>query len=206
MQFERGVGSTLPSLESTVEVIHLNSVHEPGLAPFLVPLSVTLKRQDFGSMSAMLMAFQDALASMNPDIVMSAGGDQRWLPWLVEQAMHDVPQLGRTTGVLARSTINAVIPTAKPVIDTGRFLKGRLHLDIKNSFIVNEGGLAGLFELAQHSRQSAQIISRLSPGSVISAIQMRVAMDDGLLVPWKKNRPGAPNRHWICFMPTIFLP
>ena len=70
------------------------------------------------------------------------------------------------------------------------FAKGRLHLDFANSFIVREGGLAGLFELAQHSRQSAQIISRLSPGSVISAIQMRVC--NGTMeywFPWKKNRP-----------------
>ena len=193
MRFERGNGSTLPSLDSTVGVIHLDSVHEPGLAPFLVPLSVTLKRQDFGSMSAMLVAFQDALASMNPDIVMSTGGDQRWLPWLVEQAtLHDVSlQLGRTTDVLAQSTHQRTIHSYGQTRHRhgAFFFKGRLHLDIKNSFIVNEGGLAGLFELAQHSRQSAQIISRLSPGSVISAIQMRVAMDDGVLVPWKKNRP-----------------
>ena len=61
---------------------------------------------------------------------------------------------------------------------------------MKSSFIVKEGGLLGLFELAHHSRQSTQDISRLSPGSVISAIQMRVAMEDGVLVPWKKSSRG----------------
>ena len=193
MRFEHGVDSALPSLDGTVESIHLDSVNEPGLAPFSAPFSVTLKRQDFASMSAMLMALQDALASMDPDILMSAGGDQRWFPWLVEQAtLHDVPlQIGRTSDVLAQTTHQRTIRSYGQTRHRhgSFFLKGRLHLDIKNSFIVNEGGLAGLFELAQHSRQSAQIISRLSPGSVISAIQMRVAMDDGVLVPWKKNRP-----------------
>ena len=193
MRFEHGVDSALSSLDGTVESIHLDSVNEPGLAPFSAPFSVTLKRQDFASMSAMLMALQDALASMDPDILMSAGGDQRWFPWLVEQAtLHDVPlQIGRTSDVLAQTTHQRTIRSYGQTRHRlgSFFLKGRLHLDIKNSFIVNEGGLAGLFELAQHSRQSAQIISRLSPGSVISAIQMRVAMDDGVLVPWKKNRP-----------------
>lgn len=193
MRFEHGVDSALPSLDGTVESIHLDSVNEPGLAPFSAPFSVTLKRQDFASMSAMLMALEDALASMDPDILMSAGGDQRWFPWLVEQAtLHDVPlQIGRTSDVLAQTTHQRTIRSYGQTRHRhgSFFLKGRLHLDIKNSFIVNEGGLAGLFELAQHSRQSAQIISRLSPGSVISAIQMRVAMDDGVLVPWKKNRP-----------------
>ena len=68
-------------------------------------------------------------------------------------------------------------------------LRGRLHLDIASSFIVREGGIAGLIELSRLSNQSAQDISRLSPGSVISSIQIRTAMDDGVLVPWKKNRP-----------------
>ena len=75
-------------------------------------------------------------------------------------------------------------------------LHGRLHIDLKSSFIVKEGGLLGLFELAHHSRQSTQDISRLSPGSVISAIQMRVAMEDGVLVPWKKNRPEDTKTAW----------
>ena len=34
-----------------------------------------------------------------------------------------------------------------------------------------------------------QDLSRLSPGSAISAIQIRQSMEDGVLVPWKKNRP-----------------
>ena len=115
--------------------------------------------------------------------MLTAGGDQHWFPWFVEQAkVHNIPfVLGRTPEHLQQSTGQRTVHSyGKPRHRHGAFfLKGRLHLDVKNSFIVNEGGLAGLFELAQHSRQSAQIISRLSPGSVISAIQMRVAMDVG---------------------------
>ena len=33
-----------------------------------------------------------------------------------------------------------------------------------------------------------QDLSRLSPGSAISAIQIKQSMEDGVLVPWKKNR------------------
>ena len=75
-------------------------------------------------------------------------------------------------------------------------LNGRLHLDLDASFIVREGGILGLFELSRHSRQSPQDISRLSPGSVISAIQMRIAMEDGVLVPWKKNRAEDTKTAW----------
>ena len=79
-------------------------------------------------------------------------------------------------------------------------IHGRLHIDQQASFIVREGGILGLFELARHSRQSPQDISRLSPGSVISAIQMRVAMEDGVLVPWKKNRPEDTKTAWELMM------
>ena len=193
MEVEFGQGQCLPTLDDAVDFIRLETVHEPGLGAPKHTASVQVKREEHPSMNSMLSAFQRAFDRMDPDVVLTAGGDQRWFPWLVEQTrIHGRPMaLGRTSIPLQQSTNQRTIHSYGQTRHRhgAFFLEGRLHLDVKNSFIVNEGGLAGLFELAQHSRQSAQIISRLSPGSVISAIQMRVAMDDGVLVPWKKNRP-----------------
>ncbi|DAC21964.1 MAG TPA: hypothetical protein D7H91_03360 [Candidatus Poseidoniales archaeon] len=190
-QFQRGQGP--PVIDDPIENIHLETVQEPGLDAPKQTLSMMLKRDDYSSTASMLSAFQLALNQMDPDVVLTSGGDQRWFPWLVEQSrVHGISMaLGRRSVPLHQSTSQRTIHSYGQTRHRhgAFFLQGRLHLDVKNSFIVNEGGLAGLFELAQHSRQSAQIISRLSPGSVISAIQMRVAMDDGVLVPWKKNRP-----------------
>jgi len=182
-----------PDLNDTVARFRLSTVLEPGFeAPTARP-SITIEREHYASMKAMLSAFQSAINALDPDIVLSVGGDQRWFPWLVEQSrVHQQPLfLGRTQDALEQTTHQRTVHSYGQTRHRhgAFFLKGRLHFDVRNSFIVNEGGLAGLFELAQHSRQSAQVISRLSPGSVISAIQMRVAMDDGVLVPWKKNRP-----------------
>ena len=191
LQFSEGGG--LPAQGDVVERICLETVHEPGFSPPRTTHAARLERSEFPSLAAFLKAFQAVFDDVNPDVVVTAGGDQRWFPWLVEQGrIHQVPLvLGRTSEHLRQSTGQRTVHSYGQTRHRhgSFFLKGRLHLDVKNSFIVNEGGLAGLFELAQHSRQSAQIISRLSPGSVISAIQMRVAMDDGVLVPWKKNRP-----------------
>ncbi len=182
-----------PAHGDTVERIRLDTVHEPGLSLSQATHSYTFERREFDSLARMLAAFQTVFESVDPDVVLTAGGDQHWFPWFAEQAkVHRIPfVLGRTPEHLQQSTGQRTVRSYGQTRHRhgAFFLKGRLHLDVKNSFIVNEGGLAGLFELAQHSRQSAQIISRLSPGSVISAIQMRVAMDDGVLVPWKKNRP-----------------
>ena len=191
VQFQQGQG--LPALDNTVEQIHLETVQEPGLGAPKHVQSVLLRRDAHPSTTSMLSAFQLALNRLDPDIVLTSGGDQRWFPWMVEQArVHGLSiALGRTSVPLHQSTSQRTIHSYGQTRHRhgAFFFQGRLHLDVNNSFIVNEGCLAGLFELAQHSRQSAQIISRLSPGSVISAIQMRVAMDDGVLVPWKKNRP-----------------
>ena len=193
LSVKRAPNQGLPSLEDAVECFSLETVHEPGIEPHSSLSSVSILRSDHDSVASMLAALQTAYDTMNPDIVLTEGGDQRWFPWLVEQGrLHGQPLvLGRTSDALERSTHQRTVHSYGQTRHRhgAFFLNGRLHIDLKNSFIVSEGGLSGLFELAQHSRQSAQIISRLSPGSVISAIQMRVAMDDGVLVPWKKNRP-----------------
>ena len=185
---------TPPSVHDGVRMLRLATAQHPGLATTASsPRSIELRRDDFDSMQAMLQAFQFALRSADPDVLLTQGGDQRLFPWLAEQAeLHGIAlQIGRSAAPLTRSTNDRTIRSYGQTRHRhgAFFLEGRLHLDLRNSFIVKEGGLAGLFELAQQSCQSAQIISRLSPGSVISAIQMRVAMDDGVLVPWKKNRP-----------------
>ena len=184
----------LPSGQDAIVSIDLVSEIQQGVAlPREHHPPIHLQREDYASMEEMLHQFHSSLQRLDPDILLTHGGDQRLFPWLLAQARaHGVNLvLGRTTTPLSRSTSSRTVHSYGQTLHKhgAYFLEGRLHLDTANSFILSEGGVAGLFELAQQSCQSAQIISRLSPGSVISAIQMRVAMDDGVLVPWKKNRP-----------------
>ena len=183
-----------PSTHDGLRTMRFETVLEPGLErPHVFREPVVLERRSYADMQTMLRHVQQVLLDLDPDVILTAGGDQRLFPWLLEQGrVHGVELcFGRSDTPLAQSTNQRTIHSYGQTHHRhgAFFLEGRLHLDLKNSFIVNEGGVAGLFELAQQSCQSAQIISRLSPGSVISAIQMRVAMADGVLVPWKKNRP-----------------
>jgi len=58
-------------------------------------------------------------------------------------------------------------------------LRGRIHIDRELSFMYTEGGgMHGLIDL-----------SRLSPGSAISAMQVNEAIRTGHLVMWKKKMP-----------------
>jgi DNA polymerase I len=186
--------ASFPSVNDAIQRIELRINEEPGvLASPRAVVEATLDRDLFPSLEAFLHAFEKAFHAIDPDVVLSYGGDQRLFPWLIHQSetTGSSLRLGRSNTPLRPSTQARTVRSYGHTLHrhAAFFLEGRLHLDLRNSFIVKEGGVAGLLELAQQSSQSAQVISRLSPGSVISAIQMRVAMDDGVLVPWKKNRP-----------------
>ena len=147
-----------------------------------------------------LTEFEHCINRLNPDIIVTRGGDALHfaaLDKLAKRVGFDM-NLSRTECELKPRSMSRVVHSYGQVIRKDAYfpLNGRLHIDLRASFIVREGGILGLFELSRHSRQSPQDISRLSPGSVISAIQMRIAMEDGVLVPWKKNRAEDTKTAW----------
>ena len=147
-----------------------------------------------------LTEFKHCINRLNPDIIVTRGGDALHfaaLDKLAKRVGFDM-NLSRTECELKPRSMSRVVHSYGQVIRKDAYfpLNGRLHIDLSASFIVREGGILGLFELSRHSRQSPQDISRLSPGSVISAIQMRIAMEDGVLVPWKKNRAEDTKTAW----------
>ncbi len=52
---------------------------------------------------------------------------------------------------------------------------------------MREGGLLGLIDLSRITGIPMQELSRLSPGSAVTALQVNQALRDGVLVPWKRN-------------------
>ena len=161
---------------------------------------VELVKGDYGDDRVFLSEVESLVKSVDPDVLISHGGDTLFLPALIHLAKTcgTTIRFGRNNTVLYAKTKERVVFSYGRTLRKNAYhpLQGRLHIDISSSFIVREGGLVGLFELARHSGQSAQDISRLSPGSVISAIQMRTAIEDGVLVPWKKNRPEDTKSAW----------
>jgi DNA polymerase elongation subunit (family B) len=72
-------------------------------------------------------------------------------------------------------------------IDAIHTLRGRWHIDRRNSFIAHESGLEGLFELARLSKIPVQRLARLSTGTCISSMQVEVALNDNYLIPYRKH-------------------
>jgi DNA polymerase I len=68
---------------------------------------------------------------------------------------------------------------------------GRAIVDASNSFLWGPSGLAGLRYLSGRSWKPIQEVGWASIGNVLTAIQIREALDRDVLVPWNKWRPEA---------------
>ena len=142
--------------------------------------------------ASFLQELEKGMRIVNPDVVITKKGDSIDFP-----AMMSIASSANIGLRLGRGGRNVVL-RRKSITNWsyGRLLKseayhalqGRLHIDLGHSFIGKEGGIEGLIEISRISGIPVQDLSRLSPGSAISAIQINQSMNDGVLVPWKKNR------------------
>ncbi len=146
-----------------------------------------------GSDSEILGNLDALVKESDPDIIFTDGGDYSLMPYLHARALRaGVPlSLGRdgkvkedlVTRERSYFTYGRIVYKPAPFC-----LKGRAHID-RQSFFYRESELSGLVDLSRLSGIAAQQLSRLSPGTAISAMQMRQAMADGYLIMWKKNQP-----------------
>ena len=151
----------------------------------------------------------EAFDRHDPDVVLTEGGDAHLLPALRQRAeawgVH--LRLGRSSSVLPTPTRRTTVRSYGRLLRRGGHhrLEGRVHIDLATSFLGREAGLPGLIELSQASGRPLDAVARRSPGAVISAIQVRTAMQDGVLIPWRKNRLRTPRRDGNCCMPIAVV-
>ncbi len=127
----------------------------------------------------------------DPDIILTQNGDSFYLPYLSRRAelLGMEFDLGREKGVRnakGKSYFTYGRIVYKP---PAQKLRGRIHIDADSSFTFEEGGLPGLIDMSRLSHISLQEMSRLSPGTAISSMQVNEAVHCGTLVLWKKNLP-----------------
>lgn len=163
----------IPTLEDPLETIELGDI--------------TIE----GEESSVLEQLDREVRHLDPDVIVSDGGDGFYLDYLAHRAgLHDMRlELGRDEGMRqARGksyfTYGRIVYKAP-----AHKLRGRVHIDSAGSFMYDESGLSGIIDLSRLSRIPLQEMSRLSPGTAISAMQVNEALRMGTLVLWKKNLP-----------------
>jgi len=144
-----------------------------------------------GSESEVLEKLNAALRDLDPDVILTDGGDSFVMPYLARrsEALGVEIQLGRDPQKLGERKGKSYFTYGRIVYKPGQYLlKGRLHID-RGHFAYRESEMAGLGELSRLSAIVPQEQARLTPGTAFTAMQINRAVKDGVLVMWKKNLP-----------------
>jgi DNA polymerase-2 len=145
---------------------------------------------------AFLLEINRFIRDFEPDIVVSEWGDEYIFPRLFKLSRKVGASVAffRETGEGARCP-----PTegrGRSFFSYGKMVyrassvsfPGRPHIDVMNSFFYGEVGLDGIIQLARISKIPLERLSRTSPGTVISAMEVEHAWKRDIAVPYKKRQ------------------
>ena len=145
-----------------------------------------------------ILKLVDAVEELNPDFILTYGGDSYLFPYLVERAAenHILNRL-----ILSRDPIPFLNKAAsgKTFFSYGRTfykataqrLYGRIHVDQSNTFVLSEADFDGLIEVARTCRVPLHTSARNSIGSSMTSLQLYQAIKDDILIPRNKSIPEA---------------
>ena len=145
-----------------------------------------------------ILKLVDAVEELNPDFILTYGGDSYLFPYLVERAAenHILNRL-----ILSRDPVPFTNKAAsgKTFFSYGRTfykataqrLYGRIHVDQSNTFVISEADFDGLIEVARTCRVPLHTSARNSIGSSMTSLQLYQAIKDDILIPRNKSIPEA---------------
>jgi DNA polymerase-2 len=135
------------------------------------------------------------LTRYDPDLILTDDGDTAIFPALLRLARrYGVPlALDREPTPMARQ----IVAEGRSVCTYGRMLYyppayplyGRWHIDRAHSFLFRETGFGGLIEMARLARLPVQRAARASIGTILTSMQLDLAVRRRWLIPWRKGEP-----------------
>ena len=149
---------------------------------------------DSGEEKDKLLQIVKTVARLDPDIILTRGGDSFIFPYLAKRALVNNVL---SCFVLSRdgSPLVAENKRGRSYFSYGRTfyraptrrLYGRIHIDKRNTFILRESGVEGLIEIARICRVPLHRAARSSIGTSMSSLQNYQALKDDFLVPRNKH-------------------
>jgi DNA polymerase-2 len=154
------------------------------------------------SPETLLREMNRLLQRHDPDLLLSDHGDSFIIPALLRLSQRwRVPlPFDREPAPIRR----AIVTEGRSYFTYGQIVYnapdypffGRLHVDQKNSFFYSATGLEGLVEAGRLSKIPLQRLARRSSGTAISSMQLDRAIQDGILIPWRKGEPEKFKTAW----------
>ena len=130
------------------------------------------------------------IGALDPDVILMPGADT-WMPKIQKQAQKYGLDMSFSRNRKYRQMdsrsywsygrmehkVSALIPD------------GRILIDTEQSFVYEEGGLDGVLMAARLSGLSPNLVSRFTPGTLISSYEVYEALRKGIAVPFRKSDP-----------------
>jgi len=145
-----------------------------------------------------LLQLVDKVCELDPDIILTHGGDSHLFPYLIYRATKN-KVLDKM--LLSRDPVpfSFKAPSGRTFFSYGRTfyratvqrLYGRIHIDEANTFVLSEADFDGLIEIARTCRVPLHTAARNSIGSSMSSLQFYQAVKDDVLIPRNKSIPEA---------------
>ncbi|MBV6401390.1 MAG: hypothetical protein CNIPEHKO_01691 [Anaerolineales bacterium] len=133
----------------------------------------------------------------DPDLILTAHGDTYLLPLLLNLSeKHNRPlPWNRDPNGEIRQKKERSYHAYNQIIYRGNqiHLAGRAHIDIHNTVMYGDYGMDGVLEMARVTSLPIQIAARVSPGTGISAMQIVTALENEVLVPFRKEQVETPK-------------
>jgi DNA polymerase-2 len=150
----------------------------------------------------LLRTLSRLLQLYDPDLIFTDHGDSFLIPSLLKLARHfrlPLP-LDREPTPIRR----AVVTQGRSYFTYGQMVYnapdypffGRLHIDRGNSFFYRATGWEGVVEAARLSKIPIQRLARRGSGTAISSMQLDRALQDQILIPWRKGEPEKFKSAW----------
>jgi DNA polymerase I len=143
------------------------------------------------SPAAVLKALDERVRTADPDVLRCSTA--RIIPFCHDQATDqglDDFRLGRADGYEKLAGASTYESYGQIGHSPARYrVPGRAVVDEANSFLLDESGIPGLLDLVERSWRPLQETAWGSIGTILTAIQIRTALERDVLILWNKWEP-----------------
>jgi DNA polymerase II len=146
----------------------------------------------FHSPRPLLIDLSAILKQFNPDLILTRWGDT----WLLSHLLELSKEWNISIPFNRDNSQELTVLAERSYFSYGQIvyrgqqmhLFGRWHIDSNNALLYQDFELEGIYETARVTRLPMQVSARVSPGTGISSMQIVTALQNGILIPWRKQQ------------------
>jgi DNA polymerase I len=179
-----------PDLKHNLTQIEIAVRGNPSLVADIPPLDLTHDRTEHlvGNERTILSDFFSLIDAIDPHVILFPDADI-WVPRIVKRAQkYGLPLTISRTGRFRRMDSRSYWSYGKMEHKAGAVIPdGRILIDTEQSFVYREAGLDGVLMGARLSGLSPNLVSRFTPGTLISSYEVYGALAQEIAVPFRKS-------------------